>query len=167
MKCRAVLTQKFREVQFKRLSAPCFIYDACKIYAHAHIKITRYWTEFNPLESGKGGGISWETITTSRRRGRYIGKREREKEETPLPIFHMCIFHPGDIFARHVGITRRHFAGKYQTNMRLFSTFDQPIPGPCHGLFPPLPFSKGAFLWDDLDQDQRSEITWIMVDQMN
>ena len=26
---------------------------------------------------------------------------------------------------------------------------------------------KGAFLWDDLDQDQQSEITWIMVDQMN
>ena len=27
--------------------------------------------------------------------------------------------------------------------------------------------SMGAFLWDDPDQDQRSEITWIMVDQMN
>ena len=25
----------------------------------------------------------------------------------------------------------------------------------------------GAFLWDDPDHDQRSEITWIMVDQMN
>ena len=25
----------------------------------------------------------------------------------------------------------------------------------------------GTFLWDDLDHDQRSEITWIMVDQMN
>ena len=25
----------------------------------------------------------------------------------------------------------------------------------------------GAFLWGDPDQDQRSEITWIMVDQMN
>ena len=24
-----------------------------------------------------------------------------------------------------------------------------------------------AFLWDDPDQDQRSEITWIIVDQMN
>ena len=27
--------------------------------------------------------------------------------------------------------------------------------------------SMGAFLWYDPDQDQRSEITWIMVDQMN
>ena len=27
--------------------------------------------------------------------------------------------------------------------------------------------SMGAFLWDDPDQDQRSEITWIMVDHMN
>ena len=27
--------------------------------------------------------------------------------------------------------------------------------------------SKGAFLWDDLDQDQWSEITQIMVEQMN
>ena len=27
--------------------------------------------------------------------------------------------------------------------------------------------SKGAFLWDDLDQDQSFEITQIMVDQMN
>ena len=27
--------------------------------------------------------------------------------------------------------------------------------------------SMGAFLWDDRDQDQRSEITWIMVDQMS
>ena len=26
---------------------------------------------------------------------------------------------------------------------------------------------RGAFLWDDPDQDQWSEITWIMVDQMN
>ena len=25
----------------------------------------------------------------------------------------------------------------------------------------------GAFLWDDPGQDQQSEITWIMVDQMN
>ena len=25
----------------------------------------------------------------------------------------------------------------------------------------------GVFLWDDLDHDQRFEITWIMVDQMN
>ena len=25
----------------------------------------------------------------------------------------------------------------------------------------------GAFLWDDLDQDHWSKITWIMVDQMN
>ena len=88
MKCRAVLRQKLREVQFKRLRAPCYIYDACKIYAHADIKITRYWTEFNPLESGKGRGISWETITTFRRRGRYIGKSEREKEATPTRTHH-------------------------------------------------------------------------------
>ena len=27
--------------------------------------------------------------------------------------------------------------------------------------------SMGAFLWDDSDQDQRSEITWINHDQMN
>ena len=27
--------------------------------------------------------------------------------------------------------------------------------------------SMGAFLWDDPDQDQRSEIIWIMVDQMS
>ena len=27
--------------------------------------------------------------------------------------------------------------------------------------------TMGAFLWDDPDQDQRSEITRIMVDQMN
>ena len=27
--------------------------------------------------------------------------------------------------------------------------------------------SMGAFPWDDPDQDQRSEITWIMVDQMS
>ena len=98
----------------KRLSAPCStfcpIYDARKIYAHAHIKITRYWTEFNPLESGKGGGSPWQTITTSRRRGRYIGKREREKEETPFQSFLVCIFRPGDIFARHVEKTRRNFA---------------------------------------------------------
>ena len=26
---------------------------------------------------------------------------------------------------------------------------------------------QDAFLWDDPDQDQQSEITWIMVDQMN
>ena len=33
-----LLTQNFREVQFKRLRAPCIllIYDARKIYAHAH-----------------------------------------------------------------------------------------------------------------------------------
>ena len=27
--------------------------------------------------------------------------------------------------------------------------------------------TKGAFLWDDPDQDQRSEITCILVDEMN
>ena len=29
------------------------------------------------------------------------------------------------------------------------------------------PLSMGAFLWDDPDQDQLSEIAWIIVDQMN
>ena len=28
-------------------------------------------------------------------------------------------------------------------------------------------FFQSAFLWDDPDQDQWSEITWIMVDQNN
>lgn len=29
------------------------------------------------------------------------------------------------------------------------------------------PFVSSVFLWDDPDQDQRSEITWIVVYQMN
>ena len=137
----------------KRLRAPCCtfcpIYDARKIYAHVHIKITGYWTEFNPLESGKGGGTPWETITTSQRRGRYIGKREREKEETPcvslararslfrpllpsacyagypLPIFPRMHLPPQGIFSldtlkQHDETLRKN---KYQTNrLLMYST---------------------------------------------
>ena len=87
----------------------CPIYDARKIYAHSHIKITRYWTEFTL-------GSQVRVVGSRGRLLQHLGEGDNRKERAgkrrdPLPIFPHVHLPPGKyflntkIFSKHVGMT--------------------------------------------------------------